>query len=180
MEEIASGLGLRFRCDPAVFPRLDGDPAPLALRCSPDRAARVQLSSEQRRHDWISQARRDSAPDDTAKLYLCGAGRMSFYVDAWGSLRPCMMVRRPAYDLTAGTFADGWENVIMDHVEKTCAPSYPCNECDVRALCDFCPGFFELENGTEQTPSDYLCALAHSRAEALKGQLTPEVKEAES
>ena len=42
-----------------------------------------------------------------------------------------------------------------------------CVDSDLRFICDQCPGWSQLEYGDPEIPVDYLCQVAHLRAEAF-------------
>jgi hypothetical protein len=71
------------------------------------------------------------------------------------------------YDLLSGSFSQGWHKVIPAIRERKARVSYVCNTCDKRTLCSLCPGFSQAENGVEEMPSEYLCAIGHLRFAAI-------------
>jgi hypothetical protein len=77
------------------------------------------------------------------------------------------MVTGLQYDLLEGSFVEGWRGVMPSIRERKAGAAYGCNKCERIALCSFCPGFFELENGEEEIYSQYLCALGKCRFEAI-------------
>jgi radical SAM protein with 4Fe4S-binding SPASM domain len=102
-------------------------------------------------------------------LYPCGAGKTHFHIDPYGSLQPCLMVKDPnlEYNLIGGSFLTGWNEVVSRIREKKVGINFTCHRCEKKSLCGFCPGFFELENGTEEVYSQYLCTMGHLRFEKI-------------
>ncbi len=43
----------------------------------------------------------------------------------------------------------------------------PCKTCDLISICGQCPGIAQIENGDQEMPVEYLCQIAHRRAEAF-------------
>jgi len=168
IQEIAKEFGIEFRFDPAVFARLDGDKTPLQLRVPVDEAIEKDLSDQDRLRAWLEYFRRRKDLAATDALYQCGAGLTYFHIDPHGDLRPCLMIPKPAYSLLKGSFLAGWRDVMPRIRRKKPGASYPCNRCEKRILCGFCPAFFALENGAEDARSDYLCALGHVRFHAIR------------
>lgn len=168
IETIARDRGLKFRFDAAIFPRFHGDKSPLELRVPPEEAVEMEFADPERARNWLEYHERQKLLELTDKLYQCGAGLTSFHVDPSGSLSPCLMAREPSYDLSSGNFKHGWTNVIPLIRYRTGTDEYNCNHCERRALCGFCPAFFKLENGAEDIPSGYLCALGQKRLESVK------------
>ncbi len=172
MEALAAQYGVKFRVDAGVFPRLDGDRAPVELRIPPEEAVAKEFLNRDRLLEYkrLFDRFRNSATGET--LYPCGAGVTHFHVDSFGNLQPCLMVRSLRYDLARGDFLTGWREVMPDIRNRRIHGAFDCGECEKRVLCGFCPAFFDLENGSEQVKSDYLCAVGHRRFEALmKGGL---------
>lgn len=110
------------------------------------------------------------APGD--KLFSCGAGKGGGCVDAYGNLQPCLPMRDPAltYDLKQGSLLEG----IADFFPNICQmratnPAYleRCGRCFIKGLCEQCPAKSWSENGTLDTPVEYLCDIAHAQARFL-------------
>jgi hypothetical protein len=77
------------------------------------------------------------------------------------------MVRKLSYPLLNGSFQQGWNENISMIKEIKSDTNFACRGCQQKLLCGYCPGFFELENDTEQIPSPYLCALGKLRLEKI-------------
>ena len=167
IESIAVRLGVPFRFDAMISPRLDGDPAPLKYRVLPREAVEKEFSDPNRArqlHDFFYRMNRQKPLLD---LYQCGAGRNMFHINPFGWVRPCLMVSCENRDLMAGSFRDVWHSSDFKQFrEKEKAPA-KCRECDKKAVCGYCPGFFQLESGYEWASSEYLCEFGRERKEAI-------------
>jgi len=102
------------------------------------------------------------------KLFFCGSGRGGC-VDAYGYFQPCMMLRDPdmVYDLKKGTLQDALKNFFPKMKErKATNPEYlsRCAKCFLVGLCEQCPAKSWMEQGTLDTPVEYLCRMAHAEA----------------
>ena len=73
------------------------------------------------------------------------------------------------YDLTRGDFNSGWREVGARIGARAAGAGAACNSCEKRHLCNVCPGFFELESGSERARSEYVCAIGNSRYEMVRG-----------
>mgnify|MGYP005839768701 FL=1 len=168
LKKLAADLGVEFRFDPVINPRLDRDKSPLDFRISPEEVLALELKDEARMKVLKKFAHRfegpPSAPDD---LYFCQAGLTGFHIDSQGRLSPCLMSRHSSYDLRTGTFHDGWSSFLPTVVRKKREGVSPCQQCRLHALCDYCPGWAQLEGYDPELPVDHLCRLAHLRAQAL-------------
>ncbi len=172
MEKIASSYGIDFRMDAAVSPCLDGDGSPLEFRVDPEEAAREDFANPERADRWVKHFNETQVTADDEYLYNCGAGLTNFHINPDGTLLPCMMLNGPAYDLTKGSFEDGWENTIPGLRKIKAGKEYRCNRCKLRNLCSGCPAFFELESGSPEKHSEYLCSLAEKRLQEIS-RVTP-------
>ncbi len=171
IQTMAREWGIKFRFDAAVFPGLDGNKSPIELRVDAKKAVELEFSDEHRFLEWrdFFQRRQGLPVPDT--LYSCGAGQTHFHIDAFGSLRPCLMVTNLEYNLTRGSFITGWEEVMPGLRQRKPNNGFLCQRCDKRTLCGFCPAFFNLEKGREELCSEYLCAVGQVRFEKLNEAL---------
>lgn len=168
MKAFAGELGLDFRFDPVVNPRLDGNRGPVRFRIPPeDVVALDRLDTD--RWNGIKQFTRQffGPPARPEALYNCAAGHYSFHVDPSGRLSVCLMDREPSYDLRSGSFREAWQEFIPRVLLQRRRRQTPCQTCNLQDLCHQCAGWARLETGDAETPVEYLCRLTHLRAEAL-------------
>ena len=168
MKRFAAELGVDYRFDAEINPRINGDKAPLAFRISVEESLALDLADEDRMNGMREFVRHHyGPPPETELLYICGAGRGSFHIDSRGLLSICLTARQFAYDLKTGTFREGWLTFIPRVLEQRRNKPSPCRKCDIVDLCNCCPGWARLEAGDEESSVEHLCRLAHMRAEAL-------------
>ncbi len=168
IQGMADKYGVKFRFDAAIFPCFNGDKAPVDLRVDPKEAVDIELADKDRLQQWQDYYSRIKAHQKSDFLYICGSGNMSFNINSTGRLQPCLMAGEPSYNLLRGSFKAGWQKVIPGIRKKKADKTSNCWQCEKKALCGFCPAFFNLENGAEDIPSDYLCAMGQSRFEILE------------
>lgn len=171
IENMAKEYGVPFRFDPAIFPCINGDNTPLTLRVSPEDAVEKEFSDTKRAEQRVKYFKRTQGLMLSDNLYQCGAGVTSFHIDPYGSLQPCLMIRNVSYDLSIGSFMEGWNDVIPQIRNLKAGNVYECNTCEKRNLCDFCPAFFALENGADDIRSEYLCAIGNLRFQMMQKYL---------
>jgi len=159
----AEKVGVDFRFDPLVNPRLDGTKDPCSLRISPEEIVELDVVDKKRAREWQRLCNEDRGVIKADRLYTCGAGINMFHVDPYGRLSVCEMSRFHSYNLRYGSFRDGWYHSIPKSLGLAPKGRYRCGECDLITLCNQCPGWAWLENGDLQTPVEYLCRLAHLR-----------------
>src|SRR4030042_6615017 len=167
MTSWAQRLGVKFRCDPVLQPRLDGGKEPLAWRLAAEQGVEIDLQDEYRRSEWKQLAEKFQPSVDSGLLYSCGAGISSFHLNSYGLMYPCMMSRSVSFDLTKGNFIEGWRDVIPRVRQQKPHGEYACGQCELSLFCNYCPPWANLEEGNAELPVSYLCKLAQMRAEAF-------------
>ena len=169
LEELAKGFGVRFRSDAAIFPTLAGDHGPVGLRVAPDRAVALEMADPERRREWREFFKNSPSIPQGKQIFVCNAGLTTFHIDPDGRLFPCLMARMVEYPLASGDFMEGWSE--MARVRQLEAEGdFSCGGCEKKTICGFCPGFFMLENGQSQAPSDYVCAIGRLRHEYIMNE----------
>jgi radical SAM protein with 4Fe4S-binding SPASM domain len=167
IENMAKAYESKFRFDAALFPTLTGDKSPIDLRVSAEDAIGIELSDDGRLKDWQEFYEKMSNLSAANSLYRCGAGQTYYHIDPYGNLQPCMMVTNLKYNLLEGNFSTGWNEAMTRLRDRKPGPGYRCNTCEKRMLCGFCPGFSNLENGSETAYSEYLCKMGQLRYEKI-------------
>ncbi|MBN1349459.1 radical SAM protein [candidate division KSB1 bacterium] len=168
MKDFAEGLGLDFRYDPVINIRLDGSQKPAEFRISPQEIVNMDMADEKRVKEWSELCEKSRGLQINPEyLYQCSAGISTFHVDPYGQLSVCEMARVPSYNLRQGTFHKGWCDFMPRVLVQKWTQQVPCQQCELISLCAQCPGFAQLENGNQEAPVEYVCQIAHLRAEAL-------------
>jgi radical SAM protein with 4Fe4S-binding SPASM domain len=108
----------------------------------------------------------------TGKLFSCGAGNGRGCVDARGCFSPCLLLKSPETicDLDKGSLKDALTAFFPKiRATKAINPDFlaRCARCFLRGLCSQCPARSWMENGTLDTPVEYLCQVAHEKARRL-------------
>jgi len=170
IEKMAEKYGVKFRFDPCIFPRLDGNKSPLFCRVSAREAVEAEFANAERARSWKELFERMAGTGDSNRLFYCGAGVTGFHVDATGALQPCLMVRGMKYDL-AGSFSEGWEEIGTFIDEAIAGRDFSCKRCTKKILCGYCPASFELENGKADEPSAFFCEIGQKRWEMITGNI---------
>ncbi|MBW2651449.1 MAG: hypothetical protein JRC66_10785 [Deltaproteobacteria bacterium] len=111
------------------------------------------MSDEKRVKEWREFCEKFAGPSESDNLYICGAGISTFHIDPYGKMSACEMTRFQNHDLRCGPFEEGWSKSIPEFL--TLKPEGQC------------PGWGWLENGNPEAPVEYLCQIAHLRAEAF-------------
>ncbi len=171
MRAMAAGWGVDYRFDGVLWPRLDGGASELTQRLTPTEVVSLDQEYPERQAEYDERllGYRPSAVRNEY-VYTCGAGHRSFHIDHAGLLSLCMMARRPAYDLTRGSFQEGWDELGVVLRKRRTLDSR-CVTCTVGSLCTQCPGWSQLVHGDDETPVDYVCEMGRLRAENARASV---------
>ena len=174
MQAYARGLGLDFRLDSSLNPRVDcGANRNDELQIDPERALQLDLGTPgllEELKGFCERLTRPGVKYDTEHVYTCGAGQSSFTVDPYGRLQMCQLSRRSFHALKEGTFAEGWHELFPRLRERTWQSNDVCRRCNIMSLCGSCPGAAEMETGDPEGIIPGFCELTHLRAWAATGE----------
>jgi radical SAM protein with 4Fe4S-binding SPASM domain len=171
MRQFAEELGVEFKFDPMINPRIDCSSSPLAVRLTPADIVSLDLEDEERVSEWRRLAI-DCAPvlpseGEARMLYECGGGVNSFAIDPYGDMTICVLSHFDKYNVRDGSVRDGWEHFLLSVRERRTTRVTKCTRCALKSLCGSCAANGELENGDPEAPVDFLCRTAHLRAEVF-------------
>jgi radical SAM protein with 4Fe4S-binding SPASM domain len=171
MKELADELGLPFKFDSTINPRIDCSSSPLAVRLSPEEIVELDLGDSKRVEGWQSMAAQFSKPvrsgADGDEMYHCGGGLNSFAIDPYGNLGICVLSTQETFNVREGRFLEGWNTFLAATRHKKRTRPTKCDECAIKAMCGMCPAQGELEHGDAEKPVEFLCEVAHLRGLAL-------------
>jgi radical SAM protein with 4Fe4S-binding SPASM domain len=168
MKSLAESLGLEFRFDNIIFPRLDGNTQPLNYQISLEEIIAQDNQDPERRNEW--QKAGDAVTGQLVRaenVFTCSAGVRSFHIDSQGKMSICTMVRKPAYDLKQVSFQEAWSQLGLLRTQKRKLKTI-CETCEIGELCSQCPGWSQIVHGDYETPVKFVCAIAHKRPEQIK------------
>jgi radical SAM protein with 4Fe4S-binding SPASM domain len=172
----AEELGVEFKFDAMMTPRLDCGRSPLAVRLRPEEIVELDLLDTDRVREWAEQAamfiRPQHLPGHESDVYHCGGGNNGLSIDPYGGMSLCNFSMRDVYDLRTGSIAAGWD-FLHGVRRRQITRVTKCTACQLKSLCSMCPAMAELEGGDPETPVDFLCEVAHLRAATL-GWSVPE------
>ena len=170
-------LGLEFRFDAMINPRIDCSLSPIAARLSPREVVELDLKDPRRMTGWAQFCEHFHGPvpqhNGHHLLFTCGGGRNAFAIDPLGRLSPCVLWCEATYDLRKGSFQAGWEEFLLKLTQEEITKQTKCLECEIRAMCGMCPANGLLEGGSPDSPVEFLCQVAHLRAHVLNLSIPP-------
>ena len=170
-------LGLPFRFDAMMTPRIDCSQSPLEVRLSPEEIVGLDLADPARRNEWqefsCAFVGPQQAPGHEDEVYHCGGGVNSFSVGPTGLMSICVLSHRDTWDLRTGSLEEGWRHFLSRVREKKITRVTKCTSCHLKSVCGMCPANAELEAGDPETPVEFLCHVAHLRAHAMGWPVAP-------
>jgi len=170
MRQMAMDRGVEFTFDAMINPRIDCSASPLAVRLKPSEIVELDLDNPERVSEWRRLAR-DHRPapyveGEARQNYECGGGINSFAIDPYGDLSICVLSHVDKYNIRDG-FREGWEQYLLSVRTREVTRPTKCLGCGIKSMCGMCAANGELENGDAESPVDFLCQVAHLRAETL-------------
>jgi len=164
-------LGVEFKFDSQINPRIDCSQSPLAVRLTPEEVVALDMASPKGVTEYRRLAKHDQenprglGPDDG--VYVCGGGMNSFAINAYGQVSICIISQQDTFGIRDSSLKQVWEASLLRIRESKRTQMTKCVRCQIRALCGMCPANGELENGDQETPVEFLCHVAHLRAAAI-------------
>ena len=146
--DIAQSFQCSLSFDPVISPRDDGDTSPLALAASKEFLVGF-FSDEFKilRHNADVEKR-----DDSVTRTNCGTGKISFTIDPYGNIFPCVAWRRKWANIKdVENLADLWRNSEVLKQVRWAAEQIPqttLKQSDAGDFCTFCPGVAERQTGS--------------------------------
>lgn len=167
IQSLAEDLGVEFRSDGLMWPRLDGDKDIMQYQLSLEELVDIQTDDQKKLLEWEQLLNYDGLKTRAEKTYICGAGNRSFHVDSAGRMSACLSLRDPSFDLLRMSFKEAWEQ-MGEEVKRKREKYTPCVDCTIGNLCDQCPAWSQTVNGDLETPVEFICKLAHLRLERIE------------
>src|ERR1700683_2091900 len=164
-------LGVEFKFDGQINPRIDCSQSPLAVRLAPEEVVALDMHAPKGVSEYLRLAKRDlENPPNLAKndsVYFCGGGMNSFAINAYGEMGICVISQQDTFRVQEAGLKLVWEDSLLRLRTRKRTQVTKCIECRIQSLCGMCPANGEMENGDKESPVDFLCHVAHLRAAAI-------------
>ena len=167
-------VGVEFKFDGLMNPRLDCSQSPLAVRLSPEELVAIDMHPPQNRIDYKRLIERDlRLPENPNDVYVCGGGVNSCAINPYGEMSICVLSQQDTYNIRDGSVREGWEKFLGQVREKKRKRPSKCSTCKIGSSCGMCAAQGELENGDPESPVEFLCEVGHLRVMSM-GYQVPE------
>jgi radical SAM protein with 4Fe4S-binding SPASM domain len=164
-------LGVEFKCDGQINPRIDCSQSPLAVRLTPEEVVALDLHGPKGMNEYRGLAERDlKSPPNLAQIdtvYSCGGGMNSFAINAYGEMSICTISQQETFSVREAGLLRLWEESLLQLRARKRTRATKCVQCRIQSLCGMCPANGELENGDRESPVEFLCNVAHLRAAVI-------------
>ncbi|HEX3820226.1 MAG TPA: SPASM domain-containing protein, partial [Candidatus Sulfotelmatobacter sp.] len=164
-------LGVEFKMDGQINPRIDCSQSPLAVRLTPEEVVALDMAAPKGKSEYLRLAKHDlERPANLAQIdtmYFCGGGMNSFAINAWGEIGICVISQQETFSVRGADVKDVWEGSLLQLRNRKRTLTTKCVECRIQSMCGMCPANGEMENGDRESPVEFLCHVAHLRAEVV-------------
>ena len=161
-------LGVEFKVDGQINPRIDCSQSPLAVRLTPEEVVALDMAAPNGAAKYRKLAELSvEKPPNLAQIdtvYSCGGGMNSFAVNPYGEMSICIISQQQTFDVRGGKLNKTWEGALQDVRSRKRVRVTKCVHCRIQPLCGMCPANGELEDGNRESPVEFLCHVAHLRA----------------
>jgi radical SAM protein with 4Fe4S-binding SPASM domain len=168
-------LGVEFKMDGQINPRIDCSQSPLAVRLTPEEVVALDMHAPKGVSEYRRLAMRDLKNPPSLKqidtMYFCGGGMSSFAINALGEVGICVISQQETFSIRSAGVKRVWEESLFHLRKRKRTHVTKCVECRIQSLCSMCPANGELENGDRESPVEFLCQVAHLRAAVIEAEV---------
>ena len=175
MKRFSEELGVEFKFDGQVNPRIDCSQSPLAVRLTPEEVVALDMHapkgvSEYRR---LAKHELEQTPSDLSRddIYFCGGGLKGFAINAYGEMGICVLSQQETFDIRKVGARRVWEEALLGVRSRKRTRFTKCVRCRIQSLCGMCPANAEMEHGDRESPVDFFCHIAHLRAQVIGAEV---------
>jgi radical SAM protein with 4Fe4S-binding SPASM domain len=164
-------LGVEFKMDGQINPRIDCSQSPLAVRLTPEELVALDTASPKGKSEYLRLANHDlERPANLAQIdttYFCGGGLNSFAINPYGEIGICVISQQETFSVRGVGVKRVWEESLLQLRNRKRQRVTKCVQCRIQSLCGMCPANGEMENGDRESPVEFLCHVAHLRAAVI-------------
>jgi radical SAM protein with 4Fe4S-binding SPASM domain len=164
-------LGVEFKMDGQINPRIDCSQSPLAVRLTPEELVALDLAAPKGKSEYLRLAKHDlEKPANLSQIdtvYFCGGGMNGFAINAYGEIGICVISQQETFSIRGTSVKRVWEESLLEMRTRKRTRLTKCIECRIQSMCGMCPANGEMENGDRESPVEFLCHVAHLRAAAV-------------
>lgn len=164
-------LGVEFKMDGQINPRIDCSQSPLAVRLAPEELVALDMNAPKGMSEYRRLAKRDleSPPNLSTSdtVYFCGGGVGGFALNAYGEMGICVISQQDTFSIREAGLRQVWDGALAEVRNRKRTRVTKCIACRIQSLCGMCPANGEMESGDKESPVEFLCHVAHLRAAVI-------------
>src|SRR5580692_10405270 len=168
-------LGVEFKMDGQINPRIDCSQSPLAVRLTPEEVVALDMNAPKGVAEYRRLAKHDlENPPNLAQndaVYFCGGGMNGFAINAYGEMGICVISQQETFRTQEAGLKRIWEKSLLELRTRKRTRVTKCAQCRIQSLCGMCPAYGEMENGDRESPVEFLCHVAHLRAVVVGAEI---------
>jgi radical SAM protein with 4Fe4S-binding SPASM domain len=164
-------LGVEFKMDGQINPRIDCSQSPLAVRLTPEEVVALDMAMPKGMSEYRRLAKHDLERPPNLKqvdtVYYCGGGMSGFAINAYGEMGICVISQQETFSVREVGVRKVWEGALLRLRTRKRTRMTKCIECRIQSLCGMCPANGEMDSGDRESPVEFLCHVAHLRAATI-------------
>lgn len=168
-------IGVEFKMDGQINPRIDCSQSPLGVRLTPEELVALDMNAPKGMSEYRRLAKRDlEHPPNLQQsdtVYFCGGGVGGFALNAYGEMGICVISQQDTFGVRETGLRQVWEGSLAEIRNRKRTRVTKCVECRIQSLCGMCPANGEMENGDKESPVEFLCHVAHLRAAVIGSEV---------
>jgi radical SAM protein with 4Fe4S-binding SPASM domain len=141
------------------------------VRLTPEEVVALDMAMPKAKSEYLRLAKHDmegrTSLSQIDTIYFCGGGMNSFAINAWGEIGICVISQQETFSVRGAGVKDVWEGLLLQLRNRKRTLATKCVECRIQSMCGMCPANGEMENGDRESPVEFLCHVAHLRAEVV-------------
>jgi radical SAM protein with 4Fe4S-binding SPASM domain len=159
------GGGTRFIYDPILYPGISGSSQPGACRVSVSELAGLRRSDFDILNEYTNGICESSSVLNRERscLYQCDTWLTNFFINPYGRVKFCNFSDKFSADFREVPFKKIFYGMFPRLLNERFKTVSSCRNCSLRPVCNWCPAVAFLENGDEEAPVKYFCALARAQ-----------------
>src|ERR1700756_461446 len=110
-------LGVEFKMDGQINPRIDCSQSPLAVRLTPEELVALDMASPKGKSEYLRLASHDlERPANLAQIdttYFCGGGLNSFAINPYGEIGICVISQQETFSVRGVGVKTVWEESLL-------------------------------------------------------------------
>ena len=169
LKAFAKELGVRYRYDFNLVPRLDGSLEPCKLNLSSEESIDLLKKDGEK----IESFRKDfqKCLNEELKIKIsCDAGVNGCNINPFGEVTPCAMLFQPSFNVRDTSLAKGLP--LFWPAKEELPDDFPCRYCDIVMICEHCYGWASILHNNKYAVVERLCNTARLLAQECRSNMT--------